>query len=70
MADIPGFPALNITDQHQAQAVALLDAVKKDNPDHADFLDELGERVKAGAEGVMLLPLFLLLPFVRANAGM
>ena len=70
MADIPGFPTLNITDEHKAQARALLDAVKKDNPDHADFLDKLGERVKAGAEGAMLLPLFLLIPFLRNNAGM
>ena len=37
MADIPGFPALNITDEHKSQAEALLEAIKKDNPDHADF---------------------------------
>ncbi|MDR3569628.1 MAG: hypothetical protein P4L43_16505 [Syntrophobacteraceae bacterium] len=70
MADIPGFPALHITDEHKSQAEALLETIKKDNPDHADFLDKLGERLQAGAEGALILPFFLLIPFMRSNAGL
>ena len=60
MADIPGFPSLNITEEHKKQAAAPAQSIKDANP-HADgFLQKIHDGIERGEEATAQLSLAIL----------
>ncbi len=61
MIDIPGFPTLNVTEEHKAAAVQLVQSLKGANPQAEGFLQKIHDAVERGDEAMAHLALGVLL---------